>query len=284
MKMESPIEFLLRYVTDRFEHTNDSFSSNVQSMFANGQVDSKISLTCAFDSPKTIFGKIILNKPFMNALWCFCYYYYVLHEHYVVPYYNEGVKAKTPVLDQAEQLFEWGCSLQNELTKWPKDLPMPIQYEDNTDVHMANQIFLYAMNFILCHEFAHIEKAPQRGTPIEMENEADDTAFDMLLKGCDGQNDTTIYLGILMAFACLLLLNPRVEDSETHPSSISRLDRFVRKIDLSEDHTLWCIITIILHGWNMRFKLDYDFPKESETFQSLYNEMIAMVRGKCANE
>lgn len=88
-------------------------------------------------------------------------------------------------------------------------MPTPSQHDCNPTVKIVNQIFLYAMDFIMCHEFAHIDKAPQQGTPIEQEQEADDVAFDLLLKGCDGKNNTTLYLGIIMALATLLIMNPK---------------------------------------------------------------------------
>lgn len=41
----------------------------------------------------------------------------------------------------------------------------------------------------------HIDKAPQQGTPIEQELEADDVAFDLLLKGCRWEKRYNYLLG-----------------------------------------------------------------------------------------
>lgn len=280
--IESPIRYLYPYITGRFENTHADFADYAQQMINEWKIDQEISFedTDVFDSPKTVFGKIILNKPFICSVWSFCYYYHVLHEEYVVPYYNEGKLNKNNILDQAESLYRWGKSLQGSFSQWPQGMPMPQQHNDNPTINIVNQIFLYAMDFIMCHEFAHIDKAPQQGTPIEQELEADDVAFDLLLKGCDGKNDTTIYLGIIMALATLLILNPKIEDSEFHPNSLSRLDAFVKKINLPETHTLWCILTIIIHDWNMRYDLGFDFPKESDTFKSRYEEMIEIINAQ----
>lgn len=66
--------------------------------------------------------------------------------------------------------------MQGSFSQWPQGMPMPQQHNDNPTINIVNQIFLYAMDFIMCHEFAHIDKAPQQGTPIEQELEADDVA------------------------------------------------------------------------------------------------------------
>lgn len=280
--IESPIRYLYPYITGRFENTHADFADYAQQMIKEEKIDPEISFkdTDVFDSPKTVFGKIILNEPFICSVWSFCYYYYVLHEEYVVPYYNERKLNKNKILDQAESLYKWGKGLQGSFSQWPRGMPMPQQHNDNPTINIVNQIFLYAMDFIMCHEFAHIDQAPQQGTPIEQELEADDVAFDLLLKGRNGKNDTTIYLGIIMALATLLILNPKIEDSGSHPSSLSRLDAFVKKINLPETHTLWCILTIIIHDWNMRYDLGFDFPKESDTFKSRYEEMIEIINAQ----
>lgn len=280
--MESPIRCLLPHITGRFENTYKDFSQYAKTLIDQQKVDPIISLddTGKFASPVTMasFGKIIINEPFMCALWSFCYYYYVMHEEYVVPYYNEGKAVKNQILDEAETLFQWGKRLKNGYSCWPQDLPMPTQYKGRPYVHIVNQIFLYAMNFIMCHEFAHIVKSPQEGTPIEQEQEADNVAFDWLLKGRDGKNDFTIYLGVIMALAALVVLNPDIKDSPTHPSSISRLDTFMKRINLEETHTLWCITTAVLHDWNMRNDYKFVFPKESDTFKSRYEEIMRIIK------
>lgn len=273
------MEFLLPYITGLFENTYEGFSKYLQEQIEQNKIVPKIRLEDrgGFDSPKVLFGMIILNESFMCALWSFCYYYFVMHEEYVVPYYNEGKRVKNEKLDQAEGLYHWGIGLKEAYTRWPEGMPNPTLHDANSTVNTVNQIFLYAMDFIMCHEFAHIDKAPQQGTPIEQEQEADDVAFDLLLRGRDGKNDTIIYLGVIMALACLLLLNPSAKDSETHPSSISRLDAFMRKIDLPEEHKLWCITTVVLIDWSMRNELGYVFPQESDTFKSRYEEMMRIV-------
>lgn len=289
--MESPIRCLLPHITGRFENTYNGFSRYAKTLIDQQKVDPIISLddTGKFDSPVTMpsYGKIIMNEPFMCSLWSFCYYYFVMHEEYVVPHYNEGKFAKNQILDEAEKLFQWGKSLKNGYNCWPQDLPMPTQYDTQYDgkfyVHIVNQIFLYAMNFIMCHEFAHIIKAPQKGTPIEQEQEADDVAFDLLLKGRDGKNDFTIYLGIIMGLASLVVFNPDIKDSLTHPNSISRLDAFMKKINLEETHTLWCITTVVLLDWNMRNDYEFVFPKEFDTFKSRCEEMMEIVKNQKQN-
>lgn len=282
--MESPIRCLLPHITGRFENTYKDFSQYAKNLIEQQKVDPIISLddTGKFASPVAMasFGKIIMNEPFMCALWSFCYYYFVMHEEYVVPYYNEGKSVKNQILDEAEKLFQWGKSLKNGYSCWPQDLPMPTQYEEESYVHIVDQIFLYAMNFIMCHEFAHIVKSPQKGTPIEQELEADNVAFDLLLKGRDGKNDFIIYLGIIMGLATLVVLNPDIKDSPTLPSSISRLDTFMKRINLEETHTLWCITTIVLHDWNMRNDYELVFPKESDTFKSRYEDMMGIIKNQ----
>lgn len=191
--------------------------------------------------------------------------------------------SKKQILDEAEKLFQWGKSLKNGYCCWPQDLPMPTQHVRKFYVNLVNQIFLYAMNYIMCHEFAHIVKAPQKGTSVEKEQEADGVAFDWLLKGRDGKNDFTIYLGIIMGLASLVVLNPDIKDSPSHPNSISRLDAFMKRINLEETHTLWCITTIVLHDWNMRNDYEFVFPKESDTFKSRYEEMMGIIKNQTRN-
>ncbi len=83
-----------------------------------------------------------------------------------------------------------------------------------------------------------------------------------------------------MGLATLVVLNPDIKDSPTHPSSISRLDTFMKRINLEETHTLWCITTIVLHDWNMRNDYELVFPKESDTFKSRYEDMMGIIKNQ----
>lgn len=118
---ESPIKYLYPYVIGRFENTNADFVNYSQQMINDRRIDPEISFieTDVFDSPKTLFGKIILNEPFMCSVWSFCYYYFIMHEEYVLPFYNEGKQSKNRILDQAEALYKWGKSLSGHFSKWP---------------------------------------------------------------------------------------------------------------------------------------------------------------------
>jgi hypothetical protein len=77
-------------------------------------------------------------------------------------YHGEEINKIDPYrITKAQQLFNYGISLIKIFTPWDKStLPNPECYDEQDEfyVQRVNAVFVYAMNFILCHEFVHVER------------------------------------------------------------------------------------------------------------------------------
>lgn len=126
-------------------------------------------------------------------------------------------------LPKAYALLNYGFGLITEFGDWPPDLTSPDtgNSDDAYYVGRASAIYLAAVDFILCHELAHVacghlEKLVRRGesiTPLEQkrfEHEADEWALDHVSKGIrpPERTLTAVGLGALTGLGALLFLSP----------------------------------------------------------------------------
>jgi hypothetical protein len=68
--------------------------------------------------------------------------------------------AGDPALAGALDLYEWALAAVSMKTiqPWPEDAPRPVAKPDRESaLHVASEIFLVAVAWILLHEIAHIE-------------------------------------------------------------------------------------------------------------------------------
>lgn len=102
-------------------------------------------------------------------------------------------------------------------------------YDMTSDIGVRiNSLYVYAMSFILLHEFSHHSlhhNFNQTGTKEE-EKEADHNAFWSLYSDLEGSERKTALLGIMCALVSLIFVNTSLDDDGIHPLPIERIFYF----------------------------------------------------------
>jgi hypothetical protein len=177
-KGDQPIRVLQHNITHQFETTNPTFIELSKKVIKDNGLEPGIdyfinndAITNLVDghsqTPYVKNKKIAIHETFLSYVWCISYSFLVLYDEAVAkPSQNNTAKRELFEIDEgrikkAEQLFKYGISIIKTFTPWDKDkLPNPELFESNDAfwIEKANGLFVFAMNFILCHEFAHVEK------------------------------------------------------------------------------------------------------------------------------
>lgn len=110
--------------------------------------------------------------------------------------------------------------------------PNPVYNPDKECVQIANNIFKYALVFILLHEFAHIELGHLEKAIEEIEDEvnADYHAF-YNLKLYESENKRLVAFGCITAVASLLFRNKGLSGGNTHPDPDLRLKKLLSDLE-----------------------------------------------------
>jgi hypothetical protein len=300
-----PIRVLQHNVIYQFEMTNPTFLELSKKIVAKKGLDPGISYHINnnpvidgtyFQTPFVdAVKKIAIHETFLSYVWCIAYSMLVLYEEAVAkPCQNQFLQRMVNEIDQAkikkaENLFDYAKSLIYSFTEWDKmALPNPELY-DSTDafwIERANALFLFAMNFILCHEFAHVEKehidqliAGKNSVThiLVYEKEADQRAIDLVLLGGTQETKKTMEAGILIGLCCLLFFS-RDSKAVTHPTSYDRITTFLEKLNPELASPLWGIATLALKLWDNQYSKDFVWPKEIDNFKELYYSIIAQIK------
>lgn len=180
------------------------------------------------------------------------------------------------------ELFEYGRSLIGSYSAWDKKYyPNPEEYSEDEVFYIirTNALFTYAINFILCHEFAHVEKGHvveinTRSVPNEeriiFEKDADDMAIELILKGRDGSNNKTLEYGALFGLLSLLFFKKNVQGKDRHPDIDHRINNYLDKLNPPENSQLWGIAAVALRLWDEQFGIGFNYPIDAYNFKVFF--------------
>ncbi len=228
----------------------------------------------------------------LEFLWAAAHGFYVFYQEYMQGQRAGQTKfdiAALPRTADAWRLLEW--SLRNVrvsgMDAWPSGLPTPVQFPiDGSDIHVANELFLCAIAWIIHHEFAHLrlKHTTESLDSQRQEREADAAATDWILSGSKVEQETKKrILGIATAVLSMQILErPGAKASDrSHPLAVERLSHCLARAGCEGDHEVfpWAIIAmqIILakHG------LHCSAP-DGESFEEMLSHlMLAYFRGEC---
>ncbi|MCC5941011.1 MAG: hypothetical protein JJU37_05665 [Balneolaceae bacterium] len=239
--------------------------------------------------------KIAIHEVFLSYIYCVSYSLIVLYDEAVAkPMRNQVAesflyKVDEEKIDKAEELFKYGISLITLFSDWDKErLPNP-EYYDSQDtfyIERANSIFLFAINFILCHEFAHVEKEHidkiKKGISKvshikDYEKEADDRAIDLMLLGVNDHTRSSVQVGIL-AGLCSMLFFKKETTNSTHPDTDDRIHSFLVKINPPPEDALWGIAGLSFKLWDNQFSKNFNWPKEIDDLKELYYHIRKQIK------
>ena len=294
-----PIRVLQHNVTFQFETTNPTFVELTKTIIKEKGLQPGISY---YISDKAILetvdghihtpfvdsnGKITIHETFLSYVWCICYSMLVLYEEGIAKASQNQV-SKTMIynidiakIEKAQELFDYAKSLIVTFTKWDKrHLPNPEEYsqDDVFFIERANGLFIYAMNFILCHEFAHvendhIEKAKSGQNTIShilnFEKEADERAMDLVLTGATEKTKLSAEIGVLIGLASMLFFKQKSETT-THPATDDRMHELIKRANPSNADAHWGIATLAFKLWDDQFIKNFTWPTQVHDLKELY--------------
>lgn len=289
----TPISWLLVYMTGKFEQTNEHFFELCEELIR----DRKLHQYIQIDSVKEGFihhhpaminpkGEMTYNECFLCYLWCMCYYGLVSYEKAVVVHQQNKQNGTDNEIDKkaiaiAEKAREYAMSLVRIYSEWPSEIPTPQEHDTNETVNLANQLFLYAMNYIMCHETAHVVLEHRSGLSGEesyqQEYEADMWAFDAILTPPYKDSELTIQMGILMGLCSMIMILSRTEDGKTHPSSFKRLNNYFEKIKPDPNSQLYAMACLYIGVWDMAFSKGYDWPEQCDNYKEMYDNIYKQI-------
>lgn len=198
----------------------------------------------------------------MEYLWATCFAAWVFYQEYeranqtAAEYFDpEG----TPRGQQGTALYDWARKQldKTQWTQWPKELPRPDRtFEDCSDGHVANELFLCALAWIIQHEYGHIKlehslKPLNNEESRNQERDADKYANDWILSDAPCEKNRKkrglgIALAILSISAHDISLGGFTET--THPKSYERLlDALEPTFGDDPDHVVWAMSVVIYH-------------------------------------
>ncbi|MBS1595794.1 MAG: hypothetical protein JST90_15890 [Bacteroidetes bacterium] len=301
-----PIAVLQHNVVSIFESANKDFLELSRKLMLEGNLDvgigyviSEKAITALVDGHMQMpfvssKKKIHIHETFLSYVWCVSYSLWILYDKAVAEPSqnkhagNEVNKIDNVRIDKAFELFAYAKSLIKVYTPWDKiDLPNPEEYSEDEAfyVERANSLFVYAMGFILYHEFAHVEKKhferikQGENTPkhrLAHEREADQRAIELMLQGAEGEKRTSMLLGTLIGLCCLLYFKKETT-SQSHPDTDDRIHNYLLQLNLDENDPMWGIAAVAFRLWDIQFQKNLNLPTEVKNFKELYEEIRRQV-------
>lgn len=266
--MPSPILLLQGNILEAFENPNGSAVEMLRAAIEEGIFRHELDLSLDETPPVSPIvirprgepAYIQLHVVHLELLWAFVYGWIVLYEEAIQRPWIEGdydgrILLESELTQRAAELLNWASSLRSGYTHWPDDLPSPRHSHPGPErdyVHKANGIFQQAAAFVLFHEFGHIRQqhldvvhprdqaVEALATAIEMEREADDFAFRVLVSAND--DEATLRLKgwsiLTPALSSLYLLNGRAGVFQRrHPHLHHRIQDLLAKLDFQDEQS-----------------------------------------------
>lgn len=194
----------------------------------------------------------------LNLIWCSSYASWFI--------YQASGRAQKNGLDvvrfdddketeEAVNLYQWAirCVRDKAYTSWPESAPRPTRTPVyGSPLHVANELFLTAVAWILLHESGHIagnHPFLTSSRSLQEEHEADFFATNHVLGGVTDENVRfKRSVGIVVANALILLLelmNGPVS-SRTHPPVEERISRNLRGPELESSNRIHAFATALI--------------------------------------
>lgn len=229
--------------------------------------------------------EIVLPIASLEYLWAFSHYFWVLTQEYASTQRTGATQfdcVGNKRLKESASILQWAkANLVNTGTaSWPSSGPRPTQdFYSCDDSHVATELFLCAIAWILHHEIAHVVlQHPMMNTAFSQheEREADKHATDWLLGGLP-QTDPKLKkraLGLTVAVLCLQSLEVDTVSClrNTHPAAHDRIFNNTSIYKVGNDEVLEAMCTVVLqylfHDTGVSANID------GESFSEIFGDML----------
>ena len=255
--------------------------------------------------------EINLQETYLSHLWAFIYSVFVMYEEGIQrPLINNtfdgNLKFESDLLKRAKLLFDWSVSLGTKYSQWDENLPNPKKHNSTEEKFYAekvNGIFQSAVAFLMYHEFSHLTQGHDSfflgvkacdlddsaiSERIQIENEADAFAFDMLISEQDDEKQRWIKgLSILFVICSAVLIVPSANSIEQkmHPDLDQRMLNFLHRLNLETDEAqfyCWYLCSFAIRFYLLKHDIAEN-PKTYETAQDAffsYLEVLDQIKEK----
>ena len=281
-----PVRVLQHNIVHQFETTTADFlgkalrTVNDQGLKTEIQylVNQSASIGNEIEGPfvKNQSKEIHIQETFLAYLWCMTYSLYIYSDLLISDQLNSNTHRKT----LADRTFNYALSLIDNYTDWDKSkIPNPEIYDDKNaaDIEKTNELFLYGFNFILCHEFSHVDLGhcdeATSGFLTDLEKKeyelaADKQAVELLVKGIFPNNESSTKYGVAVALSSLLFFKSKV-CNKIHPDNDVRILNALDQFSIEDNDTSWLIACSALGLWASNYSIDLTW-QEKCSFRELY--------------
>ena len=268
--MTSPITVLWGNIVHTFENVDASSLRMHQAVTHSGKLSESINYDNGKEkvrppSADTKTREIYIQETYLAHLWVYIYSVFVMYEEGVQKpliknTFDGSLKFETELLQRAKTLFDWTVSLTREYSEWDEKLPNPRTHNSDKEKFYAekvNGIFQLAVSYLMFHEFAHLTQGHDSffigmgdlsdadiAERIQIENEADQYAFNMLIKDYDDEKQRWIKgLSILFVICSALLITSKARSikQKSHPDLDNRILNVLHGLNLkTEEAQFYC--------------------------------------------
>lgn len=292
--MTSPIDILKPYIrTALIEATASRYDKSVKVIEAN-QVrivfnEAQYRPFFRIDSE----GEISVGVKCLERLWAISYVYFLFYEGRAISLRDTNFRKCSPELGAAFELLRWatavdwqaaaeGDSLSTTPIDWPSGLPRPARSpRSHTTYDIADKLFIYALQFILRHELAHLYLghleygATNNDESIQLEKDADRLAVEWLLDGLDeNEEEFTRRIWGIAIVLIWLARRPTFNSSPLleHPPGHDRLFQTLSNHVSNESHSVWGLALMAFHLHALLMELDFDVSQTTGSPEDRVNQ------------
>jgi hypothetical protein len=202
--------------------------------------------------------EVSTNVATLEYLWASAHAHLVLYDEYCkaqrsgLVHFDTGSNPRTHA---ALELLNWSVRNLADAgnAAWPSHLPAPVQFPTpGTDVHVANELFLCAVAWILHHEIAHLRlghPAIQSNRSLIEEQEADrEATMWILADSVVTQESRKRTVGIAAAILALQGIHKATDFTicDTHPGTFERIDACLTAAQVSDDDEVYAFAACVM--------------------------------------
>ena len=249
--------------------------------------------------------RIMVGLKCLARLWATAFAYFRIYTDVAAaklanPKIRERDLRSSERMRQASEVLKWaietdvalkwkavtGLSFGSPRDSFPIGLPQPFaEAEYASDQHVADELSLMALGYILHHELAHLRlgHVPKEGVDsIVQEKDADREAANWLLDGLDDEWTPMFVkraLGVAIGLSWLASLNVYVGSaaSETHPPAYDRLYQVLEQHVEDGGHPVWAMVSLILSLHLQNQQLSFGESVEFGSFKEATNYYVDQI-------
>ena len=226
-----------------------------------------------------------LPVPALEYLWACGHFLWVTTQEYQAAQMRGETQLdfdRNARLITAETLFEW--AKQNiktpNINPWPIDLPSPKSFpKKHSDIHVANELFLSAIAWIIHHELAHVAFQHSGFVSVLEEKQADVEATHRILAALD-KSDPKLRkraFGIAVALLCIQSLDAEMPRPtiETHPHAYERIWHCFERYTIGDREDIEAFLVVGLLA--LFYKTGIIPNVEGNSFSKILSDMLFQI-------